>query len=298
MNAVLLAVSVFMNLVACGILRNDFCKREVESGADLYIFNAISSVVSAGILAVIALVGGSLGLPSLYTLIWGVVFGLATALCAIFALKALECGPLSYTNVIGSCAMVIPALSGMVLYGEVISPAQWIGIALMVVSFFCAVDKNNGESGASVKWMLFCLGSFLFSGMVGVLQKVHQSSPYRDELGIFLVIAFIVSAVFSLCLMLFYQSKGQKVTVLSSAKGKKFALVCLIGGLGVALCNQINMYLAGVMEAIIFYPVVNGASMILTAAAGLILWKERFSRKQWFGMIVGAMAIFLLCNIF
>ena len=284
MNALLLAVSVFMNLIACGILRNDFCKREIEGGADLYIFNAVSSVLSAGVLALIALLG--------------VVFGLVTALCAIFSLKALECGPLSYTNIIGSCAMVIPALSGMVLYGEVISPAQWAGIVLMLVSFVCAVDRKNGESGASVKWMLYCLGAFLFSGTVGVLQKVHQTSQYKDELGIFLVIAFIVSAVFSFVLMMYYRGKGQKLTVVSAPKMKKFIVVSLISGVGVALCNQINMFLAGVMEAIIFYPVVNGASMILTAAAGLILWKERFSKKQWFGMIMGAIAIFLLCNIF
>jgi drug/metabolite transporter (DMT)-like permease len=57
------------------------------------------------------------------------------------------------------------------------------------------------------------------------------------------------------------------------------------------------MYLAGVIDAIIFYPVVNGASMILTTAAGILLWKEKLSKRQWFGLIMGGVAILLLCNI-
>ena len=298
MNGLLLAVSVVMNLLSCGILRNDFCKKEIAGNADLNAFNSVSSLLSAGTLAIIALVSGSLCAPSAYTVVLGVVFGIATALCAILHMKALENGPLSYTSVICSCAMVIPALSGLLFFGEAVTALQYVGIVLMVISFVCAVDKQNGEAGMSFKWMLLCLGSFLFSGSVGVMQKVHQSSPHKDELGIFLVIAFIASAIFSAVLSAYYKKGGQQITVLSGAKMKKFIIVSVICGIGIALCNQINMYLAGVMEAIIFYPVVNGAGMLLTTAAGLIFWKEKLSKKQWLGLVTGAAAIFLLCGVF
>ena len=90
MNWLLLAVSVIMNVLSCGILRNDFCKKEISGNADLNAFNAVSSLLSAATLAVIAAVSGSLCVPSVYTLCLGVVFGLATALCAILHMKALE----------------------------------------------------------------------------------------------------------------------------------------------------------------------------------------------------------------
>ena len=86
MNALLLIVSVFMNLLSCGILRNEFCKKEIGSSADLYVFNAASSLMSAAALAVIALFTGGLGAPSLYTLLLAVVFGMATSLCAVLQL--------------------------------------------------------------------------------------------------------------------------------------------------------------------------------------------------------------------
>ena len=36
---------------------------------------------------------------------------------------------------------------------------------------------------------------------------------------------------------------------------------------------------------------------LLTTAAGIILWKEMLSKRQWFGLVMGGVAIFLLCNI-
>ena len=297
MNALLLCVSVFMNLLSCAILRNHFCKKEIQSGADLHAFNALSSVLSAVTLAFIALLGGSLCVPSFYTLGLGVVFGIATALCAVLAMKALESGPLSYTNVIVSCGMIIPSLSGAVLFGETISAGQYVGMALMLVSLVCAVDASNTESGMSFKWLLLCLGSFLGSGSVGVMQKLHQSSIHRGELSVFLVIAFFVSALFSFICSRICLKRGEKITVTLPARVRKLIVFSVVCGFGIALCNQINMYLAGVMEAIIFYPVVNGGFMLLNILAGVLLWHEKLSRRQWFGLIMGGTAIFLLCGI-
>lgn len=297
MHAMLLVVSIILNVLSCGLLRNDFCKKEIENQADLHAFNALSSIVSALTLFIVAAVSRSLCMPSFYTIALGTVFGIATALCAVLHMRALENGPLSYTNIITSCAMVIPALSGMVFYGEAILPGQFIGIALMVASFVCAVDTKNEESGTSVKWLLLCLGSFMFSGSVGIMQKVHQTSPHKDELGMFLVIAFIVSALFSLFYMLCLK-KQSPLTLTSRAKTSKFVWVSLVCGAAFALVNQINMYLAGAMPAIIFYPVVNGGGMILTTAAGLLLLKEKLSRRQTVGLVLGGAAIILLCGIF
>lgn len=297
MHVFLLVSSIILNLFGCGILRNEFCKKEIDTPADLHAFNAFSSLLSALTLLVVALVSGSLCVPSLFTLLMGVVFGIATALCAVLHMQALESGPLSYTNIITSCAMVIPSLSGVVLYGEPVSAGQYIGIALMLVSFICAVDAKNEKSGTSLKWLLLCLGSFLFSGSIGVMQKVHQSSAYKNELSVFLVIAFVISAAFSFLYMLCLRKKGG-VTLLRADKVKKFVWISVVCGIALALVNQINMYLSGAMAAIVFYPVFNGSCMILTTAAGLVLWKEQLSRRQLIGLVLGGAAIVLLCGVF
>lgn len=297
MNALLLTVSVFLNVVTA-ILRNSFCKTDVRSDADLHLFNAASAWISMAVLAVIGISHGGLTEPSAYTLGMGMLFGAATWLCALFNMKALTAGPLSYTNIIISCAMVVPALSGMALYGESVSAWQWVGIALMLVSIVCSVDRSDErkKGGTSLRWLLLCMISFMGNGAVGVMQKIHQSSPHRGELGIFLVLAFAVSGLISLG-MVWKCARSGKAPRTVRLTGKRFGMFALITGAGVAACNHINMYLSGAMDAVVFYPVVNGAGMLLTALAGFILYKEKLTPRQWTGLCCGGAAILLLCGV-
>ena len=294
MNYLILTVSVIFNLLTSGILRNQFCKKHRKSDADLHALNAVSSVVAAVVLAVIFLVRDGLAAPSLYTALFGIVFGIVTALCAITNMQALSCGPLSYTSVICTCSVVIPSFSGLLFFNESVSPLQYVGAAVMLISFFFAVDTENDERRTSARWFVFCLLCFIFNGSIGVMQKVHQSSPHKDELGAFLVIAFTVSALYSLFSMVYCRKKND----LPAEKGSLSSLLLysLVCGGGIAFCNAANMYLSGVMDSIVLFPVLNGGSMILTTACGLLLWKEKLQKRQVIGLVLGIAAILLLCN--
>lgn len=295
-NVALLIVSILMNVTANSVLKNDFCKKDVKNNADLYAFNGMTSILAMATLGVIALVTGSLTSVSSYTVLLGVVFGIVTALCSIFNMKAFECGPMSYTSVIISCSLVIPSFSGLFIPPvQSIAPIQYVGVACMLVSFVCAMDKKNDKAGMSVKWFLYCLAAFVFNGSIGVLQKVHQSSAHKEELSAFLITAFLFSTLFSALMIPVYRKKEGNVTVLGKDKVKKFLIFGVVCGIFMAFCNHINMFLSGVMPTVIFFPVVNGASMILTAIVGILLLKERFSMKQLIGLVVGTAAIFLLC---
>lgn len=297
-NFLLLGVSLFMNLLSMAVIRNDFCKKRVKTGADLYSFNAAAAAVSLVCFAMAGAVQGTLRLPSGYTLGMGVLFGFATAFCAILAMKALENGPLSYTNVIVFCSMVIPSLSGLALYGEPVSLWQYAGIALMLVSFVFAVDAKSGGPGASLRWFFLCLGAFFCNGAVGVMQKVHQNSPHKEETAAFLLTAFAVYLLISAALcFLRVKRQGETIPVLAPGQKRIFAVYAALTGIGAAACNQINLYLAGAMPAVIFYPVFNGAAMLLTGVIGLVFFKEKLTRKQWIGLIAGAAAILLLCVV-
>jgi len=296
MNWFLLTFSIVMETIANGILRNEYSKKEIKNAADLYLCNSVASLGAAVTLAIVALIMGANLVPSLYTVLMAILFGLVTAGATLFSMKALSTGPLSYTNVICCCSMIIPSLSGLVMFGEPVTAMQWVGCGLMLVSMICSVDSKNKGSGMSFKWLVFCLCSFCMSGSIGIMQKVHQNSVYKDEISSFLVIAFLVSSLFSLLVSLWYQKKkGMALHVLHN--GRKFGFFGVVSGLGIAACNQINMYLAGVMPAIIFYPIVNSGFMFLCCLAGFFIWKEKLSKKQWFGLVAGAVAIFLLCGV-
>lgn len=120
MDYFLLAFSIIITL-AYNLLRNSFSKRYVQNQADFQLFNLACSIVSVVVLLAMAFLSNAAP-PSLYTLLLGLVFGIFTALAALFNMQALSCGPVSYTTLIVTSSMIIPALSGWALYGETVGP--------------------------------------------------------------------------------------------------------------------------------------------------------------------------------
>ena len=283
-----------------GIVRKYFMSKDA-SDSTTYLFNAVASVVSAAVL----FAWGGIDSLSSFTLLLGIAFGLVTAIQAITNLKALEIGPMSYTQVIISFSTLISAMSGAIFWDESIEWAHWVGIALMLVSFVLAVERKNDEKGVSLRWLVVSLISFLFCGGIGVMQKLHQSSDFKGELNGFLVIAFIISFVFSLILWLVTRKKGASAgekEPADSGKRKKaiavFVVLTLLNGAAVAVNHKLNLYLSGVMASAVFFPIVNGGGLVTTTLAAVIIFKERLSAKQWIGIIFGTASVVFLCNPF
>lgn len=257
----------------------------------LYVFNLVCSLLPCLIL----LAWGGIGTVSLFTILLACVFGLVIVAQTIFTLKALECGPMSYTNVICSFSTIITALSGAMFFGEALTVTHIIGIALMVVSFLLAVEKQSGQKATSLRWLLYCVIAFLCTGGIGLMQKVHQSSVFKEELNAFLVIAFGVSALATLPLLL----AAPKPATKTDSKGTVVLIICLVlSGISIALNNKWNLYLSGAMDSAVFFPIVNGGGMALNALAAVIFFREKPTIRQWLGIALGIASVLFLCNPF
>jgi len=296
----ILIVAIVLQVSVYSVMRTRFCRVHAASDSDIHLLNSLSFAVAglAGLLFWV--LTAEVAMPSLFTLLIGVAYGISSAIANVSMMKAVEIGPLSYSTVIGTCSMIIPALSGLVIYGEPVAISQWIGVAFMLVSFVCSVDGKDGKkNSASIKWLVYCLIGFASSGLLGVLQKVHQTSPDKAELSPFLIISFLVTAVYSFVYALWLsKKKGKPVTVTAPEKRKVFIGCTVILGLATAYLNFANTFLAGVLPAVLFFPVFNGSVMVFSALFGIILFKERLSKKQWIGISVGGVAILLLCGLF
>lgn len=304
----LLAIS----MAAClggSLIRKFYSDKFPGSDFARNIYNTVSTGVAAVALAVMAICFygvASISSASLFTVLLAVAFGIITALQQLMMLKAFEVGPFAYTSVITSLSMLIPTLSGALIFKtETILPIQYVGIALMVVCLVLSVDtrKKAEEKKASFKWMLFCAGSFVCCGLIGVMQTWHQSDPSREsELNIFLVIAFVFACVYSGIMSLISLRKESKR---ESAEKRRFPFLALIpliivavAGVCGAMNNMFNLYLVGKMEKAVFFPIVNGGGLVLTTLSALLLFREKLTWRQWIGIVTGIAAVVLLCNPF
>jgi len=288
-----------LGVALCGnISKKYYTNRKSIGLSGNFVFNAVACLVSTVILQC----WGGFGISSPFTIALGVAFGAVTSLQGISVLSALQIGPMSYTSVIISFSTLVSALSGVVFFGEALGWAQIVGMVLMLISFVLAVKSDSNEKKANLKWIFMCLIAFFATGSIGVMQKVHQSSQHRGELNAFLIVAFASSAVFCTILALLLKRRDNKSAEEGNAPKSTqlwmMVAVMLINGACIAINNKFNLYLSGVMDSAVFFPIVNGGGLVLTTLAAVIIFKEKLLVKQWIGVVVGIASVIFLCNPF
>lgn len=290
---ILFAITMAANLTG-NMVRNYYSKSVSSTMAGYHLFNAATSLVCGVTLALFS--GGNFSL-SPFTLGLAVLFGAITATQQVATSAALNVGPCSYTSVIISMSTVITALSGMLFFYESLRINQLIGIAMMLGCLMLSVKKDDEEKKKTVRWFVCCLIGCVCSAGVGLMQKVHQSSAFKGELTMFLMIAFVCSFAFSsISLALEKRKSGAEMALFDRRAGMGLlAALFLSAGAGVALNNQINLYLSGVVDSAVFFPIVNGGGLILITAASVALFQEKLTARQWIGLALGIAATLLLC---
>ncbi|MBQ6864612.1 MAG: EamA family transporter [Clostridia bacterium] len=268
-----------------GITKNMFTKSVSQSTLGTWFYVLFQSIACA---VLIPILSGGFGTFSVYSMLTGILFGAVCCGQVITLLKALPLGPFSYSMVIVSLATLIPTLSGP-FFGETITLSQGFGIVLMVLCVVFSTDKKKEDDRkANVKWLIWCLVSTVLNGMIGVLQKVHQASPHKDELPVFLVSSFVFSAV--LCAVMVaveHKRSPVKEPVPFNAKG---VLIPLLGGITLAFPHAINLHLAGIMPAAVMFPLVNVCPLMLTTLIAATFFRERLSVRRWIGFAIGVVS--------
>lgn len=298
--AVLLILTVITGSVR-NILVGGYSKRFTQSAFFLWSFNFVGNLSTLVGLVCIYAVSGGFKTFSFGTLGLGVLMGVTTVFGNYAYLKAVANGPLSYTTVMIALSAIIPTFSGL-FYGEKISPVQGIGIVLMALCMILspAKQENDGEAAkkATVKWLLFTGLAFCFSGGCGVIQKVHQSdSALKDEMPLLLITAFAFSVAYS-GIMLLKAVRSEDVQPAKVYRSTPWALFLpVLTGLAFSIPHSVNLFLAGFLPAVVFFPVVNLLPMILTILFSLILFREKISVKRWVGIIIGIASTVLVSGL-
>lgn len=288
-----LTVSMAASL-GINVLKKGYTNKAPSGFLHVFSFNAITSITSA----LTFLIWGGIGSASTLTLFLGVLFGIIVLFQGLFMLKALQTGPMSLTTVIVSFSTVITALSGVAFWGEKIKVLQIIGIVLMLASFYFSIRKEEQEKKASFKWLLLCILALICYGAIGLMQKIHQNTEYKGEINAFLFTAFTVGGSLSLILALVSKFKSGQSMLLRKENGKVswVMLGCVVlAGVLTAANNKFNLYLSGVMDSAVFFPLVNGGNLILVTLSALVFFRERLTVKQWISVGLGIASVLCLC---
>ena len=75
---------------------------------------------------------------------------------------------------------------------------------------------------------------------------------------------------------------------------KRLWIYALISGVLSCLYNRMNIFLSGSMDAIIFFPVFNGGTVLLSTLLSMFFLKEKLVMKQIIGLMMGVLAICII----
>lgn len=231
------------------------------------------------------------------TLAVSALFAVFFALCEYAYMMALATGPMSFASLFLSCALVIPAVAGVVFWGEEWKWLRGAGIALLIGSFLLGLGGDKGEKKITITWLLFGFLTFFANGMVSVMQKVQSILVGSEQDSEFMVLAFLLAAAL-MWLIYGVQKIRVKGVPLSQEKGggirKPVILITLLTAIASAMGNRLVLYSAARIDAGILFPILNGGILMLCSLAAAVFFRERLSGRQWSGLLFGVGAVLLI----
>ena len=280
MNYVMLIAAAF--LLACDFVINKLYQRRVGTGLLVGLgFNALIGLFSAVIF--FAASGFRIGF-SFYSLIMAAVFSSLVMAYNIIGFRIMKNGSMAiYTLFLMTGGMLVPYLWGMAFLNEGFMPLRMVGIIIMI---FSVVLSNLGKSKINIWQILMCLSVFILNGFTSVTSKLHQIEAVHETVdGIDFVVLvgvckFVISGIAYVVVRVFGESDKYKERI----DGKASLLIvasAFISGVSffLQLLGAVNL------PATVLYPILTGGTMILSALAGVVLFRDKLTKNNVIGLI-------------
>ncbi len=198
---------------------------------------------------------------------------------------------ISVASVANKMSVVIPVIAAFILYGDSITVFKISGILLaMIAVYFTTKSDNNraGKNSAFLLPVLIFIGSGIIDAIINYANKQLIHSASEDAL--FTSASFYMAGVIGLFCLLY----------LLLIKKEKFVAKSILGGICLGVPNFFSIYFilkalsAGVMESSQLYPVANIFIVLLSALAGVVLFREKLSKTNIIGIVFSVCAIVLI----
>ena len=259
---------------------------KLTAASSVFGLNAIGSLV--WLLCLSAMNGFSLHL-SRPILLFGILYGMTQALFIFFKLLAMNSGPVSVTTLCGNASLLLSILVCYFAFGEAVTIGDGIGLFLLLAALLLLTyKKSHGGASMSARWGIYTFFFLLLGAGVGIAFKAFGRSGLSDATNdMMITAAFVMLLLFSL-LWLFFRHKEAKD---APALGRDFLAIAVTSGLLSCLYNRLNIYLAGVLDAIIFFPFFNGGVVLFSAVCSVLFTKERMDIRKATGLLLGITSI-------
>ena len=195
MNALLLSLSIILSS-----LRNILSKSISDLVFGTRQFFLTQAVIFCSGSLVLLLVSGSsfIGISSL-TILYAAIYGILLLSAQYCYTAALKNGNIGICSTVYSLGFIFPTLSGSIFWREELSALNLIGILIVIPTIIISgmSPSKNASQGKVNKYIFPLVIAMLSSGGLGIMQKVQQNSPFPEQRGAFIILAFALAGIIS-----------------------------------------------------------------------------------------------------
>ena len=279
MNALFLLITV-VTMTLQSVLKKAYCQKK----KDIFWFNGLTVFAASIIFLIIA--KGKLDF-NVEIIPYIIGFAASFLICTFCSLMAIKTGSLALTSLIVSYSLIIPTLYGIIFLKNPTEPLFYIGIVLLVTSLFL-VNFEKGEKKITKKWLIFVAIAFVCNGLCSTIQNAQQikfEGGYKSEF----MFTVYISLTVVMCIVSLFTEKLTK-----AERFNKYTLLAFGCGFCNGLTNLFVMVLSTRVPTSIMFPIISAGGILTTALASFLLYKERFSKAQLLGILLGTASIVCL----
>lgn len=274
-------ISIILGISGQNIVKKPYTQK--TNGGGIFFFNALVSMTA---LLFFVFTSSKLHFD---LAIAPYVIGFATtySVASIFSILSIANGSLSLTSLCTSFSLMIPTFYGLIFLKDAIGLGFVPGLILLAISLFL-INKPDKNARVSVKWLIFVLLAFLGNGMCTVMQNMQQRAfdgAYKSE---FMILSYAMVAAVMLSIALLKDRKNLKQHVKA---GWYVAPIC--GALN-GMVNLFVMILSARMAVSLMFPLISAGGLVVTYLVSRFVYKEKLTKLQFAGFVLGAAAVVLL----
>ena len=198
---------------------------------------------------------------------------------------------IAITTVANKMSMIVPVIVGVYFFGEEKTFLKFVGILLAIIAIYFS-STSGGKLSFNKKYIFLIFLVFLGQGLADSTLSWAEGKKLvgPSENQAFFIVIFFSAAIFgSFYLMFEHFIKAHKL---------KFKNILWGVMLGVpnffALHFFMNALKGNVLESSQIFPIVNMGVIVLTAVSGIILFRQKLSTSNWYGILLAVVAIALI----
>ena len=197
---------------------------------------------------------------------------------------------IAISTVANKMSMIIPVIIGISLFSEKLGMFKLIGIVLAISAIYMTSTKS-GKLSFDKKFLPIILLIFFGQGMAdGTLSWAQKFSINDENTPLFFASVFLIAGILGSVFLIYETIKN----------GFKLEFKNLIWGIALGIPNYLTLHFfvrslqSPIFESSQVFPIVNMGVIVLTALAGILLFREKLSFFNWGGILVAVLAISLI----